>query len=340
MSIESEINRINTNVQNTLAAIEEMGGEVPEDGNSDDMAGGVKTIPVGAKIDDTKPSASTTYSSEKIEAELSKQKEANEQQDNRLTVLEQTTPSGTSGLTVAQVNALNGMFKVAAYIKSDVSTEYQAFKTAFGIEDSGEEPEEPEKTLTSISATYSGGDVAVGTALTDLTGITVTATYSDGSTSTVTDYTLSGDIEEGSNTITVSYGGMTTSFVVTGTAEEEENKDVVTVDATFPITLTWSPISLSLTSSLGEAGTVYNVEVDVEAISSANAYIWISATGTGGTTTTFTSVYPEGQSGTASGTATLSNYTAGATALSVSCNKGTETSNQTATITDIRITEA
>lgn len=84
MSIESEINRINTNVQNTLAAIEEMGGEVPEDGNSDDMAGGVRTIPVGAKIDDTTPSASTTYSSEKIEAELSKQKEANEQQDEAI----------------------------------------------------------------------------------------------------------------------------------------------------------------------------------------------------------------------------------------------------------------
>lgn len=75
MSIESEINRINTNVQNTLAAIEEMGGEVPEDGNSDDMAGGVRTIPVGAKIDDTTPSASTTYSSAKIEEELNQVKD-------------------------------------------------------------------------------------------------------------------------------------------------------------------------------------------------------------------------------------------------------------------------
>lgn len=80
--------------------------------------------------------------------------------------------------------------------------------------------EEEQVTLTSISATYTGGDVTVGTALTDLTGITVTATYSDGSTANVTDYTLSGTIAEGSNTITVSYGGKTTTFTVTGVAME------------------------------------------------------------------------------------------------------------------------
>lgn len=77
---------------------------------------------------------------------------------------------------------------------------------------------EEQVTLTSISATYTGGDVAVGTALTDLTGITVTGTYSDGSTSEITGYTLSGEIFEGSNTITVSYDGLTTTFTVTGVA--------------------------------------------------------------------------------------------------------------------------
>ena len=84
-------------------------------------------------------------------------------------------------------------------------------------ESSGEP--EPEVTLSSISATYSGGDVAVGTAVTDLTSIVVTAHYSDGSTATVTDYTLSGTIAAGSNTITVSYGGKTTTFTVTGVDE-------------------------------------------------------------------------------------------------------------------------
>ena len=82
-----------------------------------------------------------------------------------------------------------------------------------------EEPDNPEVTLTSISATYNGGNVTVGTSVNSLTGITVKATYSDGSTKTVTGYTLSGTITEGSNTITVSYGGKTTTFTVTGVAE-------------------------------------------------------------------------------------------------------------------------
>ena len=123
----------------------------------------------------------------------------------------------SSGLTTAQVNALDGMFKVCAFTKADVSAEYTAFKTAFGIADSGGGGE-TDVTLTSISATYSGGDVAAGTALSDLTGIVVTATYSDGSTATVTGYTLSGEIAEGNNTITVTYQGKTATFIVTGTA--------------------------------------------------------------------------------------------------------------------------
>lgn len=85
-----------------------------------------------------------------------------------------------------------------------------------GGEEEPDEPVTPEVTLTSISATYNGGNVLVGTSVTALTGITVTAHYSDDSTANVTDYTLSGTIAEGSNTITVSYGGKTTTFTVTG----------------------------------------------------------------------------------------------------------------------------
>ena len=76
MSIETEINRISTNVSDTLSAVSEMGGEVPEGATSDDMASGVRSIPVGAKIDDTTPSTTTTYSSQKIEDELSTLNEA------------------------------------------------------------------------------------------------------------------------------------------------------------------------------------------------------------------------------------------------------------------------
>ena len=139
-------------------------------------------------------------------------------------------PTG-GGLTTAQIDALDGMFQVCAYDgNADYDAAYEAFRAAFGLSDSGdeEEPDTPEKTLTSISAVYSGGDVAVGTAVTDLTGIVVTAHYSDGSTGTVTGYTLSGTISEGSNTITVSYGGKTTTFAVTGVAEETEKVDMIT----------------------------------------------------------------------------------------------------------------
>lgn len=93
------------------------------------------------------------------------------------------------------------------------------------IQNTSGETELPEQvnpnapTLSSISTTYSGGNVTVGTALTELSGITVTATYSDGSTANVTDYILSGEIKEGNNTITVTYEGMTTTFTVTGVVE-------------------------------------------------------------------------------------------------------------------------
>lgn len=70
-----------------------------------------------------------------------------------------------------------------------------------------------------LAVTYTGGSVPVGTALTDLTGLTVSVVYSDGSSSTTTRYTLSGQISNvGSNTVTVSYSGKTAAFTVTATA--------------------------------------------------------------------------------------------------------------------------
>lgn len=78
-------------------------------------------------------------------------------------------------------------------------------------------------TLTGLSATYTGGAVAAGTTLSQLTEV-VKATYSDGSTSAAltkgTDYTLSGTLTAGqANTVTVTgagtYAGFTTSFSVT-----------------------------------------------------------------------------------------------------------------------------
>lgn len=79
--------------------------------------------------------------------------------------------------------------------------------------------EEPQATLVSISATYTGGDVPIGTSVNDLEGITVIANYSNGTSETVTSYTLTGTIKEGSNVITVTYSGKTTTFNVNGITE-------------------------------------------------------------------------------------------------------------------------
>ena len=88
--------------------------------------------------------------------------------------------------------------------------------------------------LESISASYSGGTITAGTTLDQLTGLVVTATYDDGSTSAVTDYTLSGTLTAGqTNTITVTYRGMTATFEVA--VESEPEPEEVTVLYRFPI---------------------------------------------------------------------------------------------------------
>ena len=76
-------------------------------------------------------------------------------------------------------------------------------------------------TLESISAVYNQGSkiVYTNTSLNSLkNNLTVTGLYSDGSTETITDYTLSGTLTEGTSTITVSYENKTTTFNVTVTA--------------------------------------------------------------------------------------------------------------------------
>ena len=162
----------------------------------------------------------------------------------------------TSGLTTAQVNALDGMFKKCAFT-GNVSAEYTAFKQAFGIESGGGEEEPTDKTLTSISVTYAGGEVTVGTALTDLTGITVTAHYSDGSTDTITGYTLSGEIVEGKNTITVSYGGKTTTFTVTGVASGGTESNIAYLPVKYEGSEYWTYFPEVV------AGDVYYINYDI-----------------------------------------------------------------------------
>lgn len=182
-----------------------------------------------------------------------------------------------AGLTKAQIDALDGMFKVTAF-STDPTSAYTTFKTAFGIGSTQPEPPVPEpptpsRTLQSISATYSGGDVPVGTTLTTLTGIVVTAHYSDGSTEQVSGYQLSGTIVKGLNTITVTYQSKTTTFTVNGIERVRKEYKVL---GTFPAKCTWNPITFNIEPALEEYTShdiEYDAEIDVQSVSSQNVYL-------------------------------------------------------------------
>ena len=93
-------------------------------------------------------------------------------------------------------------------------------------------------TLTGLSVSYTGGTVAAGTTLAQLTEV-VKATYSDGTTSAAltkgTDYTLSGTLTAGqANTVTVTgagtYAGLSATFSVT--VEAASSNVSITYDTT------------------------------------------------------------------------------------------------------------
>lgn len=121
-------------------------------------------------------------------------------------------------------------------------------------------------TLTGLTATYTGGAVAAGTTLSQLTEV-VKATYSDGTTSAAltkgTDYTLSGTLTAGqANTVTVTgagaYTGFTTSFSVTVEAAATTTHSITydsTVDGAQTVTFTPMPTEVD-----DGASTTINME--------------------------------------------------------------------------------
>jgi hypothetical protein len=79
-------------------------------------------------------------------------------------------------------------------------------------------------TLNSITATFNQGDAVIydTDTLDSLKQyLTVTAHYSNGTTATVTGYTLVGRLSEGTSTIAVSYGGKSATFTVEVTHNSE-----------------------------------------------------------------------------------------------------------------------
>lgn len=155
--------------------------------------------------------------------------------------LKQNTPSAESVLTIAQVNALDGMFKKCAFT-SDATTEYEAFKTAFGITGGGTvEPEEPEEPDTPEEP-----DVPVVTTYTITNNLTNVST--DNPVATVTEnsgYTaiLTPDTDFVFDSVTVTMGGIdvtsdvytdgaivitavTGNIVITAIASEPQSEEV------------------------------------------------------------------------------------------------------------------
>ncbi len=111
-----------------------------------------------------------------------------------------------SGLTEDVKQALLDCFENVAWINDDGQTYYDALEDALY----------PPADLVSISAVYSGGNVYNTATLDDLKpNLVVTAHMSDSTTQTITTYVLSGTIATGSQTITVTYGGKTTTFTIT-----------------------------------------------------------------------------------------------------------------------------
>lgn len=80
---------------------------------------------------------------------------------------------------------------------------------------------EQELVINSISASYTGGQVPVGSTVSSiLPNLTVTAWHSNGTNKLIRDYTIvegtDTTIVEGANTFTVSYQGKTATFTVSG----------------------------------------------------------------------------------------------------------------------------
>ncbi len=120
-----------------------------------------------------------------------------------------SSSSGGSNLTPEVKEALLDCFANVAWANDDGQQYYDALEDAlYGLQ--------------SISAVYTQSGTVYDTDSLDSlkADLVVTATYGDGSTQTVPaeSYTLSGTLTDGTSTITVSYGGKTTTFdvVVTG----------------------------------------------------------------------------------------------------------------------------
>ena len=145
--------------------------------------------------------------------DISDLKEDFDDLDDRVTALEEG--GSGSGLTDDIKQALLQIASKVAYIDDDGQDYYDDLYDALY----------PPVDLVSISCIYTQSGAVYTTDSLDVLkdDLVVTAHYDDSSTETITTYTLSGTLTVGTSTITVAYGGKTTTFNVTVSQALEEN---------------------------------------------------------------------------------------------------------------------
>lgn len=193
---------------------------------------------------------------------------------------------GGGGLSNAVKDALLQIAAKVAYIDEDGQEYYDDLYDALY----------PGATIVSINADYTQtGTVYPTTSLDDLRNdLVVNAIYDNGSVVPVISYTLSGTLEEGTSTITVTYEGLTDTFDVEVTA---------------------APTLSSISAVYTQSGTVY----DTDSLDSLKADLVVTATYSDSSTATVPSA-----DYTLSGTLTV-----GTSTITVSYQSKTTTFNVT-----------
>jgi len=169
--------------------------------------------------------------------------------------------SGGVGIPADVKEALLNCFENVAWINDDGQDYYDALEAALY----------PPADLVSISAVYTQSGTVYNTdSLNDLkTDLVVTANYSDQTTAIVDTYTLSGTLTVGTSTITVSYGGKTTTFTVTVT------------ERTLGVLLYNYDFTQSLVDSVNGVTAVINSNVSRDSsgvhFNAQNAYVTLSS---------------------------------------------------------------
>ena len=182
-----------------------------------------------------------------------------ENKTNLVSAINEANSHGGSGggLTSDIKEALLECFEHVAWIDENGQTYYDALHDALY----------PPANLTSITCVYTqSGTVYTTDSLDSLkSDLVVTAHFDDSSTQTVSAYTLSGTLTVGTSTITVAYGGKTTTFTVT-----------VTLFTTAPSIAEYDKVMYSDGVPVAQVGCCYtnpySIDIDIEALKASAHY--------------------------------------------------------------------